>query len=90
MSAKNDVDSSKSGPLAKSQPYWLIYLAMLIGGLLLLAHAMSLAAAQTLALKLAVALLYSAFALCISGSRLTGIWAAMIVWVVVILTFFLQ
>ena len=90
MSDNNNVDTAKSGPLANSQPYWLIYVAMFIGGLLLLAHAMSFAPAQTLAFKLATALLYSAFALCISGSRLTGIWAAMIVWVVVILTFFLQ
>jgi len=78
-------NSGQSTP--KGQYYWLIYAAALIAGLLLIADALGYYPLQRITAKLGIALIYSALALMIGGSRPSGIIATVVVWFAVLLTF---
>jgi hypothetical protein len=71
----------------KRQFYWLIYGGALIAGIILIADAVGYAPMERLSAKLGLALVYSALALLIGGSRPSGIIATVLVWIAVVLTF---
>ena len=77
----------QSGPSKPSQPYWLIYLAALLAGLMMLAQAMQYHPATKITAKLGVALVYSALALFVGNGRPAGFIATAIIWVAVIVSF---
>ncbi len=74
-------------PAKPPQPYWLIYVAVLLAGLLMLAHALNYHPAQKISARLAVALIYSALALFVGNGRPAGFVATGIIWVATILLF---
>ena len=74
-------------PQKQTQPYWLIYVAVLLAGILMLAHAASYHPLQKISAKLAVALIYSALALFVGNGRAAGFAATAIIWVATMLLF---
>ena len=75
-------------PAPKRQPYWLVYLSLLIAGLLLLADAYNLAHLHRWTAKLGIALAYSAVSLFIGRGRAVGFLSAIVIWLAVIASFF--
>lgn len=75
--------NDKAGSPKKRQPYWLIYLSLLVSGVLLLADAYNVAHLQRWTGRLGVALVFSAFALFIGNGRKAGLLAVAIVWLAV-------
>lgn len=69
-----------------SQHYWLIYVAALLAGILLIADAVGYHPLQRITAKLGLALIYSALALLIAGKRPSGMIATILVWIAVVLT----
>ena len=67
--------------------YWLIYVALLIGGTLLIADASHFAPLQKVTAKLGIGMVYSAFALFVGNGRPAGYFATGIIWVAVLATF---
>jgi hypothetical protein len=80
-------DQPKEG--AKKEPYWLVYIALLLAGVLFLSDAFHYRALQLWTARLGLALVYSAFALIIGNGRTPGFLAAAIVWLGVIALLFL-
>ena len=80
-------DSGGKAP-AKNQYFWLMYLAALLAGVLLIADAMHYRPLVKIPAKLGIALLFSAFAFMVGSTRAPVIIGAIIVWAAVILTFF--
>ncbi|MEW6050947.1 MAG: hypothetical protein AB1644_07795 [Candidatus Zixiibacteriota bacterium] len=76
----------QGGAPKPTQPYWLVYLAALLSGLLMLAQAMHYYPATKITAKLGVALIYSAIALFIGNGRPAGFIATTIIWVAVIVS----
>ena len=75
----------------KSKPtklIWLIYIALLISGIVLIGDALNVSAISKLTTRLGVGLLFSALALIFGKNRPHGIIAVGIVWVAIIITFF--
>jgi hypothetical protein len=72
----------------KRQAIWLVYLAALVAGAILLADALNYELIQRLTARLGLALLFSAIALFVANGRPAGWIATAILWVAVILTFF--
>jgi hypothetical protein len=72
----------------KKQPYWLLYISILLAGILLLADAANYAPLERLTARLGIALVLSAIALVIGNGRQVGYWATGIIWAAVIITFF--
>lgn len=64
--------------------YWLIYVALLIGGVLLIADASHYVQVTA---KLGIGMIYSALALFVGNGRPAGFVAAAIIWVAVLATF---
>jgi hypothetical protein len=81
--------SKGSEASAKKQSYWLIYLAALLAGLLLIADAASFRPLAKLTARLGIALLYTAFAFITGGARAQAIIGSILIWLAVLLTFFL-
>ena len=79
--------SGGGAPAKKPQAYGLIYLALLIAGVLMLAHAAGWQQLQRIPAKLAIGLLYSAAALFIGNGRPAGFIGTAIIWVAIIITF---
>jgi len=77
---------SKDKPQGKKPYYWLIYIAALVAGALLIADAAGYAPLQKITARLGAALLYSAFALLVAAGRPSGIIATVLVWIAVVLT----
>lgn len=77
---------SKDKSQGKKPYYWLIYVAALVAGALLLADAAGYAPLRKLTARFGIALLYSAFALLVGAGRPSGIIATVLVWIAVILT----
>ncbi|MEA1979883.1 MAG: hypothetical protein U9N54_02785 [candidate division Zixibacteria bacterium] len=73
----------------KSQYYWLIYIALLLGGIILLAQAIDFTQINKWTAKLGIALLFSAFALLIANGKKTGYVATSIIWIVIITSYFI-
>ncbi len=69
------------------QPYWLIYLGILLAGLVMLGHAAHYYPVMRIPMKLAVGLLYSAFALFIGNGRPSGFIGTGILWAAIIISF---
>lgn len=68
------------------QPYWLIYIALLIAGMLLLTDAYHIAHLNKWTARLGIALIYTAFAFLIGSGRWVVIPAVTIVWLGVLVT----
>ena len=75
-------------PARKRQPFWLIYTALLLSGIVLLGDAYHLARLDRWTIKLAIALIYSALSLLLTSGRAVGLVAAILIWTAVILSFF--
>jgi hypothetical protein len=78
---------SGGAPPKKSQGYGLIYFALLLAGILMLAQAAGYHPLQRVPAKLAIGLLYSALALFVGNGRPAGFIATAIIWLSVIATF---
>ena len=72
----------------KMQAVWLVYTALIIAGLLLLADAFHILHLAKWTAKVGVCLLFSAVALIIGNGRPAGYIATGIVWLAVIATLF--
>ncbi len=81
-------DSSKHSS-KKSQPCWLVYLALLIGGTLMLADAYQITHLHRWTARIGIGLVFSAMALLIGNGRWAGFMATAIVWLAVAATYFL-
>jgi hypothetical protein len=82
--AGSDKQSAK-----KKQPYWLVYLALLIGGALMIAYAYQIMHLDRWTARIGIALMYSAIALLVGNGRWTGFMATAIVWLAVVATYIL-
>ncbi len=82
--AGSDKQSAK-----KKQPYWLVYLALLIGGMLMLADAYQITHLHRWTARIGIALMYSAIALLVGNGRRAGFMATAVVWLAVVATYFL-
>ena len=80
---------NNESPKKKSQYYWLIYLALLLGGIILIAQAVDFTHINKWTAKLGVALLFSAFALLVANGKKTGYVATSIIWIVIIISYFI-
>ena len=80
---------NNESPQKKNQFYWLIYLALLLGGIILLAQAIDYIHLNKWTAKLGIALLFSAFALLVANGRKAGYAATSIIWIVIIISYFL-
>jgi len=81
-------DATADKAAKTSGPIWLVYVAAVIAGVVLLSDAMGWGPLVKLSARLGVALLFSAVALMIGRSRPAGIIAVAIVWIGTIITFF--
>ncbi len=81
------VPASETGK-KKKQPVWLLYGALILGGLLFLAEAVGIAALQRTTARLGIALLYSALALIVGNGRTMGYVATAIVCLSALIVFF--
>lgn len=72
------------------QPYWLIYVALLLGGILLIADASHYAPLQKISARLGLGMLYSAFALFIGNGKPAGMFATAIIWTAILVTFLIH
>ena len=79
--------NESSGETKKQEPYWLIYLGILLAGLLMLADATRYAPVQRVPARLALGLLYSAFALFVGNGRPSGFIGTAILWAAIIISF---
>lgn len=73
----------------RSQPYWLVYLALLIGGVLMMADAYQIMHLHRWTARIGIALIYSAVALLVGNGRWAGFMATAIVWLAVAATYLL-
>lgn len=78
----NTVRDNKPKP-----PLWLLYTAIVLSGLLFLGEAAGITVLQKVPAKLAIALLFTAFALLVGKGRPTGYIAVGLVWLTVITLF---
>jgi len=80
-------DEKKGGA---PKAYWLVYVALLIGGVLLISDASKFAPLQRISAKLGIGMLYSAFALFVGNGRPAGLIASGILWVAILATFLIH
>ncbi len=66
------------------QPYWLIYLSLIISGLLLLGKTYNIIHLHKWTAQVGLALIFSAFGLVIGNGRKAGFVAVAVVWIVVV------
>ena len=79
--------TAKTG--SSKEPYWLVYVALLIAGILLLADAYYIAHLSKWTARLGIGLIYSAVVLIVSRGRWAGNLALVIVWLAIVLTYIL-
>lgn len=80
-----DSQSDSSGkPKKKKQPYWLIYISLVVSGLLLIADAYNVTSLSKWTAQLGVTLLVSVGSLLIGNGRTAGYVAAAAIWIAVI------
>lgn len=82
-----DNAESSGGP---KQPYWVIYLGLLLAGILMLAEAADYLPLQKISAKLSLGLLYSAVALYVGDGRPPGYIGTVIIWAAIILSFLIR
>jgi hypothetical protein len=73
---------------SKQKLFWLMYLALIISGVLLIADAIHWYALTRLTVRLGVALIFTAIALFAGRDKPIGIISIAIVWVAVVITLF--
>jgi hypothetical protein len=85
-----DQDLSKTVPAKKKkkQPFWLIYVALLLAGILLLADAYNFTQLARWTARLGIALVFSAIALTVGNGRTVGYVATAIIWAAVVISYF--
>jgi hypothetical protein len=85
-----DQDLSKTVPAKrkKKQPFWLIYVALLLAGILLLADAYNLTQLSRWTARLGISLVFSAIALIVGNGRTVGYMAVAIIWIAVAVSYF--
>ena len=71
---------------SKKEHYWLIYIAAIVSGFLLLADAVDFAPATKITARLGIALLYTAFAFIVGKGRPSTYIATILLWLAVVLT----
>ncbi len=80
-------ENPAAAPSAKKQPYWVMYLGILLAGLIMLAQAAHYHPMQRVPAKLAIGLIYSAAALFISDGRPPGYVGTAVIWAAIVLSF---
>jgi hypothetical protein len=81
-------DRTSTEPVRKKkQPVWLLYVAAVLAGALLLADGLNVSALARVPAKLGIALVFSAIALLIDKGKNIGIIATVLIWVAVVVTF---
>jgi hypothetical protein len=78
-------DKGKDKP--KGEPWWVVYIALLVAGVILLGEAYEVAQLQKWTARLGISLVYSAMALLVANGKFPGILAAVIVWVAALISF---
>jgi len=73
-----------------SQKYWLFYVGLLLGGILLLADALHFLPLQKISAKLGIGMVYSAFALFVGNGKPAGMAATVVIWIAVLATFLIH
>ena len=71
----------------QSEPYWLVYIALVLAGIMLLGDAYYIAQLSKWTARIGIALIYSAIAMFIGNGRWPGHLAVVIVWLAVIITY---
>jgi len=69
------------------EPYWLVWVALLLAGLLLLGDAYDISHLSKWTARLGIALVFSAVAMFVGSGRWAGNLAVVIIWLVVVLTY---
>jgi hypothetical protein len=72
----------------KRRAVWLIYIALVTAGLILIGDAFKIEILNRVTARLGIGLIFAAFALIVGNGRQAGYWAAGMVIAVIILTFF--
>ena len=70
-----------------NQPYWLIYLSLLLAGALLVGQAYNIAELQKWTARIGLAFIFSAVALLVGNGRWAGFFAAAVIWIAVLVTY---
>jgi hypothetical protein len=79
---------TNDAPIPKKQPFWLIYLALLLSGVLLLGDAYNLFGLNRWSARLGIGLLYVVLALIIGKDKPAGIFGITIVIIALVITIF--
>ncbi len=82
-----DDRQSKTGSPKKREPLWLIYTALLLAGILLLADAYQISHLSRWTAKFGMALIFSAVALIAGNGRKAGFVSVAIVWIALIASY---
>ncbi|MEW6412829.1 MAG: hypothetical protein AB1483_10200 [Candidatus Zixiibacteriota bacterium] len=82
-------NDSKTVSTKKKQPMWLVYVALLLGGAILLADAYNVTQLDRWTARLGLSLVYTALALFVGNGRTVGFVAVAIVWLAVIASYIL-
>jgi len=73
----------------KKQPWWLVYISLLLSGVLLLADAYQVTHLQRWTARLGAALVFSAIALLWPGGKTPAKIAVAVVWIAVVVSYFI-
>ena len=72
----------------KSNLLWLVYIALVLSGVLLLGSALHIHFLTRLTMRLGIGLIFSAIALLVGKDRPAGIVATAIIWIAIIIAIF--
>jgi hypothetical protein len=72
----------------KNRVIWLIYVALIISGVILIGDALKMEAISKLTIRLGVGLIFSALALITGKDRPAGIISIAILWIAILISFF--
>jgi len=84
-----DTDTNEKQSKPRKQHHWLIYIAAILSGVLLLADAVNFAPATKITARLGIVLLYTAFAFIAGKARPSTYIGTSLLWIAVVLTFVL-
>jgi len=71
----------------KKQPWWLLYISLLLSGILLLADAADIESLNLWTARLGIAMVVSAVALMVGNGRKVGFIAAATIWIAVLIAY---
>lgn len=80
-------NSTGSSVAKKKQPFWLLYTAAVLAGVLMLADALNVTFLARVPAKLGIGLVFSAVALLLDSGKNIGIIATVLIWAAVVVTF---